>query len=62
MSDVERHEDGRPREWDWVLVCAVGHESGTWAACKGHLRRESDEMGTRLLCVAHRGAGKKEGT
>jgi cell wall-associated NlpC family hydrolase len=40
-------------EWDWLLVCARGHDAGTFHNCTGDLDRASDEMGAEMLCVAH---------
>lgn len=51
---IERHEDGRPREWDWVLVCAAGNAAGTWMWCSGPLARSSDTVGAELRCANHR--------
>lgn len=52
---TERHEDGRPRSWDWLLVCATGAASGSWDGCHGELERSGPEMGATLHCEAHRG-------
>lgn len=57
-SQVERHDDGRPREWDWVLVCGEGRAAGTWLECRGALARASEKTGAELLCEAHRTAGE----